>query len=102
MRRKLQNGAVACVARGNKFACAFALPVATLWAMTIDELIERAGSATKLAKIAGVHRASVSGSWQRTGRIPVERAHAISEALKIPLHEIRPDVWRAPSQASAA
>lgn len=25
--------------------------------------------------------------------IPVERAKAISEKLKIPLHELRPDVW---------
>ena len=27
--------------------------------------------------------------------IPVERAKVIHETLKIPLHELRPDVWEA-------
>ena len=62
--------------------------------MTIDELIALAGGVTRLAEIAGVDHSSVSASWRRTGRVPVERAHRISEALSIPLSEIRPDVWR--------
>lgn len=62
--------------------------------MTVDEIIEAAGGVTKLAKIAGVDHSTISASWRRSGRVPVDRAHAISEALAIPLHKIRPDVWR--------
>lgn len=71
--------------------------------MTIDELIAAAGGVNSLAQIAGVDRTSVSVSWRRTGRVPVERAHRISEALAIPLSDIRPDVWRpiVPAQSNA-
>lgn len=68
--------------------------------MMIDELIAKAGGVAKLAEIAGVNRASISASWRRSGRVPVERARRISEALRIPLHEIRPDIWRDPIVAS--
>lgn len=62
--------------------------------MTLDELIRRAGGVSSLARIAGVNHATISATWRRTGRVPVERAHAISEGLDIPLSDIRPDVWR--------
>ncbi len=62
--------------------------------MTLEELIAAAGGVTRLAQIAGVNHSSVSASWRRTGKVPVERAHRISEALAIPLSKIRPDVWR--------
>ena len=61
--------------------------------MTIDELIIAAGGVTRLAEIAGVDHSSVSASWRRTGKVPVERALLISKALSIPLSRIRPDVW---------
>lgn len=61
--------------------------------MTIDELISAAGSIGRLAEIAGVDRTSIAASWKRAGRVPAARAHAISAALGIPLHEIRPDLW---------
>lgn len=68
--------------------------------MTIEELIVAAGGVSRLAEIAGVDHSSVSASWRRTGRVPVERAHRISEALQIPLSEIRPDVWRPNTEAA--
>ena len=70
--------------------------------MPLDEIAALAGGVNKLAEIAGVHQTTVSASWRRAGRIPVDRARAISEALKIPLHEIRPDVWRPSSEEAAA
>lgn len=70
----------------------FVPPVGRQW--TIDELITAAGGVSRLAEIAGVDHSSVSASWRRTGRVPVERALRISEALQIPLSKIRPDVWR--------
>lgn len=61
--------------------------------MTLDELIAAAGGVNRLAEAAGVDRTSVAGSWRRTGRVPVQRARAISMEFGIPLHEIRPDIW---------
>lgn len=69
--------------------------------MTLDDIAALAGGVNKLAEIAGVHQTTVSASWRRSGRVPVDRAHRISEALGIPLHEIRPDVWRAPTTEAA-
>lgn len=70
--------------------------------MTLEEIIARAGGVTGLARVAGVNHATISATWRRTGRVPVERAHAISEALAIPLSEIRPDIWRPASAGEAA
>lgn len=61
--------------------------------MNLETLIERAGGAAKLAEIAGVDRATVRVSWRRAGKVPVTHVRAISGALNIPPHLIRPDVW---------
>lgn len=68
--------------------------------MTIDELIAAAGGVTRLAEIAGVDHSSISASWRRTGRVPAERALRISDALGIPPHRIRPDLWRPEPEAA--
>lgn len=68
--------------------------------MTIDEIIRVAGGVTKLAEIAGVNHATISASWRRTGRVPVERALLLHAKLNIPLHEIRPDVWQPTPEAA--
>jgi DNA-binding transcriptional regulator YdaS (Cro superfamily) len=62
--------------------------------MTVDEIIAAAGGVGKLAKLAGVSHSSVC-DWRRASRVPVERALVIHELLKIPLTEIRPDIWAA-------
>lgn len=69
--------------------------------MTLEEIIAKAGGVSELARIAGVNHSTISATWRRTGRVPVERVHAISESLSIPLHEIRPDVWRTPTPEAA-
>ena len=61
--------------------------------MTVDEIAAKAGGVTRLAELIGVSHSSVC-DWKRVERVPVERALAIHEKLSIPLHEIRPDVWR--------
>jgi hypothetical protein len=65
--------------------------------MNIDEIADIAGGVGRLAKAAGVHWSTVC-SWKRTKDrlVPVHRARAVSEALGIPLHLIRPDVWAPP------
>lgn len=68
--------------------------------MSIDELIGFAGGVVALARIAGVDHATVSATWRRKDRVPVERCQIISEALDIPLHELRPDIWRPPVEAA--
>lgn len=68
--------------------------------MNVSEIVTVAGGLKKLGEIAGVDHSTVAG-WKRAGRIPVERARKIHEALDIPLHEIRPDVWR-PTDAPLA
>jgi DNA-binding transcriptional regulator YdaS (Cro superfamily) len=62
--------------------------------MTLDEIIELAGGVTKLAELANVDHSTISSGWRRTGKIPVERALLIHDKLAVPLHEIRPDIWR--------
>lgn len=69
------------------------------WGMTLEEIIDAAGGVAELARIAGVNHATISATWRRKGRVPVERARPISDALGIPLHKIRPDIWR---EATAA
>jgi DNA-binding transcriptional regulator YdaS (Cro superfamily) len=59
--------------------------------MTFDEIVQVAGSVGALARAVMVDHSTVC-CWRRRG-IPVNRARAIFEALGIPLHEIRPDVW---------
>lgn len=68
-------------------------------AWRINEIIDCAGGLTRLADIAGVDHSTVCG-WRRRDRVPTLRARPISEKLGIPLHEIRPDVWRATSTAA--
>jgi DNA-binding phage protein len=68
--------------------------------ITLDDVIARAQGVTKLARIAGVSHSTVAGTWRRTGRVPVERARQVSNALNIPLHELRPDIWEPPGCAS--
>jgi DNA-binding transcriptional regulator YdaS (Cro superfamily) len=66
--------------------------------MDIQKIITLAGGLKKLGEIAGVDHSTVSG-WKRCSRIPPLRALKIHEALGIPLHEIRPDIWR-PAEAA--
>jgi DNA-binding transcriptional regulator YdaS (Cro superfamily) len=69
--------------------------------MTVDEIIAEAGSVADLARSLGVSHSSVC-DWRRASRIPVKRALEIHERFGIALHEIRPDVWRAPPSSEAA
>lgn len=68
--------------------------------MTLEEIIAAAGGVGELARIAGVNHATVSATWRRRGRVPVERAIVVSDALNIPLHKIRPDIWRPAPEAA--
>jgi len=71
--------------------------------MTLDEIIERAGGKPEyLAEIIGVHRTTVIGYGHTRDRlIPPQHARKVAEALDIPLHEIRPDLWPDTSAASS-
>ena len=62
------------------------------WEMAIDV----AGSATKLAEQIGVTRACVS-SWKWRG-IPPTQCLKVHEVTKVPLHQLRPDVYPTPSE----
>lgn len=63
--------------------------------MTVDEIVEAAGSVGKLAALCGVSHSSVC-DWRRRERIPVERALQINDKLDIPLYKLRPDIWSEP------
>lgn len=89
------NGAL-CTGRGSHRHHDHIYKGGCLWhpmAVTLEMLIELAGGASKLAQIAGVDRATVRVSWRRAGQVPVAHVRAISDALDIPPHLIRPDVW---------
>jgi len=64
----------------------------------IQKAIEAAGGVKALADHAGVTSQAVS-QWTR---IPAKRVPAISLATNIPRHELRADLWEAPSQPSQA
>ena len=64
----------------------------------IVEAIKRAGSVKALADAAGVRPQAIS-QWQK---IPVDRVVRISDTLGIPRHELRPDLFEAPSATSVA
>lgn len=61
--------------------------------MTKDELIDRVGSAQRVAKLAGVTKQAVS-AW-RNNTVPLLRAIKIEQATGglITAAEIRPDVF---------
>jgi DNA-binding transcriptional regulator YdaS (Cro superfamily) len=71
----------------------------TFSGMKITEIIKAAGGPTKLARGLGLHHTTVLG-WRH---VPAERAAEVSRITGIPRHELRPDLWEAPtSQADAA
>ena len=59
--------------------------------------IRAAGSVSELARRVGVQPQAVS-QWRR---IPADRAADVERATGIPRYELRPDLWDAPSPASA-
>jgi len=67
--------------------------------LTIDEIAQRAGGIGRLAEILGIHWSTVCG-YKRTREalLPPRHARVVHEALEIPLHEIRPDLWPAPDE----
>lgn len=62
--------------------------------MTVDEIIERTGGVTALAKAVGVHHSTVC-DWRRNGEVPLKRVHDVARAVGVTLHEIRPDFFPA-------
>jgi DNA-binding transcriptional regulator YdaS (Cro superfamily) len=64
----------------------------------IAQAIKRAGSVKALAKVAGVRPQAVS-QWRD---IPPGRVARISDALGMPRHELRPDLYEAPASEAAA
>lgn len=61
-----------------------------------QELLSRHGRGAKIAAALGITRQAVY-QWEQ---IPAEKAAAISDALDLPLHALRPDLWPPPSKAS--
>jgi len=61
--------------------------------MTLAEIILKAGGVTAMARALGVHHSSILG-W---ARVPAERVPAVSRITGVPRHELRPDLWEAPT-----
>lgn len=51
--------------------------------MTLEEAINKAGSATKLAKILGIGVANVS-QWKKKGTLPAKHIPKLTEAFDTP------------------
>jgi DNA-binding transcriptional regulator YdaS (Cro superfamily) len=58
--------------------------------------IAKAGTAAELGRAVGVSRFAVQ-QWKDAG-IPPARVPAVSRVTGIPLHELRPDIFDAPTQ----
>lgn len=63
-----------------------------------QEFLMRRGRVGELARATGLSKQAIS-AWKR---IPAERAPVISKTLGLPLHELRPDLWPAPTDSEAA
>lgn len=68
----------------------------------LERAIEVAGGVTILASLVGVEQSAVS-NWKRRG-VPADKAKAIENATggAVKRHELRPDIFDAPSQGQAA
>lgn len=66
-----------------------------------DKIKATFGSQSALARILDVDPMAIS-QWKARRRIPAEHCPAIADASdgKISLHELRPDLFRAPSQVA--
>ena len=62
----------------------------------LERVIEAAKGQAALARLLGISSQAIS-QWDRC---PVERARQVSEITKIPLHELRPDLWDPPAEAA--
>jgi DNA-binding transcriptional regulator YdaS (Cro superfamily) len=54
--------------------------------MTVEEAIQKAGSATKLAKALGIGVANVS-QWKKAGKLPAKHIPKIQEAFDTPKNQ---------------
>lgn len=58
----------------------------------IDDAIQHAGGASRLASILGVTPQAVS-NWKARDSVPPEQVLAIETATGVSRHELRPDVF---------
>lgn len=67
----------------------------------LDRAIEKAGNQQALAELIGVKQQHVS-YWKQKGRkrVPAEYCAAIEAATGVGKHELRPDLYDAPSEAA--
>lgn len=63
----------------------------------VAQAIEKAGSLTELARLAGVKPPTVCG-WRNRGVVPAERVIVVSQATGIPYHKLNP-IFPQPSDA---
>ena len=59
------------------------------------------GAATALAVQCRVRRQNIT-RWQKTGQVPAHHCLAVEQLTGISRHELRPDVFGTPEQASLA
>lgn len=65
--------------------------------------VENVGSQTALAKAIGVPQSTLSHWLLKSRRgVPAEWVSAIEAATGVPRHELRPDLYAAPSEDQAA
>jgi DNA-binding transcriptional regulator YdaS (Cro superfamily) len=56
----------------------------------LQRAIDAVGGAAELARRIGVKRQAVS-AWRRC---PTDRARSVQTVTGVPMHELRPDIWR--------
>lgn len=69
----------------------------------VEQIIEALGpgGATRLAKACGLRPQNIT-RWQRTGLVPAHHCLAVEQFTGISRHELRPDVFGTPEQATAS
>lgn len=88
------------VGRSHFFPLTRIVGMSHIAAMDIAEIIDKAGGVQALARALDLHHTSVIG-WRQSGKVPAIRCQAVSAATGIPLHELRPDIYPAGTDAAA-
>lgn len=69
----------------------------------VEQIIESLGpgGASRLAKACRVKPQNIT-RWQKTGQVPAHHCLAVEQLTGISRHELRPDVFGTPEQATAS
>ena len=68
----------------------------------VSEIITALGGPTKAAEALGISNPSVVVNWRTRNSVPAQYVAAVTRLTGIPGHELRPDIFPAPTAEAAS